>query len=86
METFTVRNRIRRLRFEQGEMTQQALAERVGVTRQTILAVESMKYVPSLELAFRIAAAFGKALEEVFQYEADPLPKKPTSAAAQKSD
>ena len=68
MGTLIVTNHIRRLRFDQGEMTQQALAERVGVTRQTILAIESLKYVPSLELAFRIAAVFGKPLEEVFRY------------------
>ena len=71
METASrVRNSIRRLRFEAGEMTQQHLAERAGVTRQTIIAIEGLKYSPSLELAFRIAAAFGKPLEEVFQYEA----------------
>jgi putative transcriptional regulator len=64
-----VRNQIRRLRFEAGELTQQALAERVGVSRQTIVALEAAKYSPSLELAFRIAAAFGRPLEEVFQYE-----------------
>lgn len=69
MGTVTVRNQIRRLRFESGEMTQQALAERVGVTRQTIVAIEGAKYAPSLELAFRIAAAFRKPLEEVFQFQ-----------------
>jgi putative transcriptional regulator len=62
-------NRIRRLRFDNGEMTQQALAERVGVTRQTIIALEAGKYVPSLLLAFRLAAAFGVRVEDVFQYE-----------------
>ena len=62
-------NRIRRLRFDNGEMTQQALAERVGVTRQTIIALEAGKYVPSLLLAFRLAAAFGVRVEEVFQYD-----------------
>ncbi len=50
------------------EMTQQALAERVGVTRQTIMAIEKGKYSPSLEVAFKIARVFGKPLEEVFQY------------------
>ncbi len=65
-----VLNHVRRLRFEAGEMTQQALAERVGVTRQTIIAIEGAKYAPSLELAFRIAAAFGRPLAEVFEYEA----------------
>jgi putative transcriptional regulator len=69
MRAGKVRNQIRRLRFEAGEMTQQALAERVGVSRQTIIALEAAKYSPSLELAFRIAEAFGRPLEEVFQYE-----------------
>jgi putative transcriptional regulator len=65
-------NRIRRLRFEHGEMTQQALAERVGVTRQTILALEAGKYTPSLTLAFRLARAFGLPVEGVFQYDGGP--------------
>ena len=65
----TVRNNIRRLRFDAEEMTQQALADAVGVSRQTIVAIEAAKYSPSLELAFRIAQAFGKPLGEVFQYE-----------------
>lgn len=64
-----VRNTIRRLRFEHGEMTQQALADRTGVTRQTIIAVEQGKYAPSLALAFRIARAFRKPLEDVFQFD-----------------
>ena len=64
-----VRNHIRRLRFEHGEMTQQELAEKVGVTRQTIVAVEKEKYSPSLEAAFRIARAFGLPLEDVFEYD-----------------
>ena len=64
-----LRNRIRRLRFDRDEMTQQRLAERAGCTRQTIIAVEQGKYVPSLELAFRIAGALGVPLEDVFQYE-----------------
>ena len=66
-----LRNRIRRLRFEHGEMTQQQLAERAGVTRQTILAIESGKYSPSLPLAFRISRAFGLTVEEVFEYGDD---------------
>ena len=61
-------NHIRRLRFDAGEMTQQALADEVGVTRQTIIAIEALKYAPSLELAFRIAYAFGQPLEAVFEY------------------
>ncbi len=63
-----ITNKIRRYRFENGEMTQQQLAKRVGVTRQTINAIELGKYSPSLEVAFRIAAVFGLPLEEVFQY------------------
>lgn len=61
-------NNIRLLRFEHGEMSQAELARRVGVTRQTILALEARKYSPSLELAFKISAAFNKSLPEVFQY------------------
>ena len=64
-----IRNRIRRLRFDQNEMTQEELAKRVGCTRQTIIALEQNRYVPSIELAFRVARAFGVPLEEVFQYE-----------------
>jgi putative transcriptional regulator len=66
-----VTNQIRRLRFDHGEMTQQALAERVGVTRQTIIALEAGKYVPSLGLAFRLARAFGVGVEDVFRYEGE---------------
>ena len=62
-------NLIRRLRFDNGEMTQEALAVRVGVTRQTIIALEAGKYTPSLALAFRIARAFNRRVEDVFQYE-----------------
>jgi putative transcriptional regulator len=61
-------NRIRRLRFEHGEITQEELARRVGVTRQTIIALEGGKYTPSLELAFRIAHAFEVGVEDVFEY------------------
>jgi putative transcriptional regulator len=64
-----ITNRIRRLRFDQGEMTQQELADRVGVTRQTVNAIELGKYSPSLEVAFRIASAFGTGIEDVFSYE-----------------
>lgn len=64
-----IRNEIRRLRFDHGEMTQQQLAERVGVTRQTVIAIEQGKYSPSLEVAFKIADAFGVPIERVFQYE-----------------
>ena len=64
-----IKNRIRRLRFDHNEMTQEKLAIKAGCTRQTIIALEQGKYVPSIELAFRIAKAFGAPLEEVFQFE-----------------
>lgn len=69
MDKFAISNNIRKLRFFQDEMTQKELAERVGVTRQTIVAIESAKYSPSLELAFRIAHVFGVSLDEVFSYD-----------------
>ncbi len=65
----TIKNNIRRLRFENDEMTQQALAEHVEVTRQTIAAIEKGKYSPSLEVAFKISDAFNQPLNEVFSYE-----------------
>jgi putative transcriptional regulator len=68
-----IRNQIRRLRFENGEMTQQQLADKAGVTRQTIIAIEADKYSPSLMLAFKIAKAFDVPLEQVFQYEQNDL-------------
>ncbi len=68
-EPAKITNQIRRFRFEHGEMTQQELADRVGVTRQTILALEAGKYNPSLELAFRIARSFQVSVEEIFQFE-----------------
>ncbi|MFC1944758.1 helix-turn-helix transcriptional regulator [Chloroflexota bacterium] len=64
-----ISNCIRRLRFNSNEMTQEELAKRAGCTRQTIIALEQGKYVPSIELAFKIARTFGVSLEEVFQYE-----------------
>ncbi len=70
-----VTNRIRSLRFSNDEMTQAELAERVGVTRQTIIAIERGKYSPSLEMAFRIARAFGVSLDDVFQYPEDEVVK-----------
>lgn len=63
-----IANTIRRFRFDHDEMTQQELAERVGVTRQTVNAIELGKYSPSLEVAFRMARVFGVPLESVFQY------------------
>lgn len=68
MKPTRVTNDIRRLRFEHGEMTQADLAERIGVTRQTVIAIEQGRYSPSLEMAFRIARVFGVPLEAVFQY------------------
>jgi putative transcriptional regulator len=63
-----VTNSIRALRFANGEMTQAELADRVGVTRQTVIAIEQGRYSPSLEMAFQIARVFGVALDDVFQY------------------
>jgi len=68
-----VTNRIRALRFAAGEMTQADLADRLGVTRQTIIAVEQGRYSPSLEMAFRIAGVFGVPLEDVFDYPKEAL-------------
>ena len=65
-----VTNSIRALRFTHGEMTQADLAERIGVTRQTVIAIEQGKYSPSLEVAFQIAHVFGVPLDDVFQYPA----------------
>jgi putative transcriptional regulator len=79
MSNARLSNNIRRLRFEKGEMTQQHLADIVGVTRQTIIAIEQGKYAPSLTLAFRIARAFGVPLDSVFQYEPES-PAQSTSA------
>ena len=69
MMNFKIKNSIRRLRFDHDEMTQEELANRAGCTRQTIIALEQGKYVPSIELAFKIARAFGVTLEDVFQYQ-----------------
>ena len=69
MDKYKVRNNVRKLRFNSDELTQEQLAEKVGVTRQTIIAIEGGKYAPSLELAFRIALVFGVPLQDVFSYE-----------------
>ena len=69
MTKYRINNNIRKLRFFQNEMTQQQLADKVGVTRQTIIAMEQGKYSPSLELAFRVALAFSVPLDEVFSYD-----------------
>jgi len=66
-----VSNRLRVLRFEHGEMTQADLAAKLGVTRQTVIAIEQGRYSPSLEMAFQIARVFGVPLEAVFQYETE---------------
>jgi putative transcriptional regulator len=71
MDKSRVQNNIRKLRFYNNEMTQEQLAEKVGVTRQTIIAIESAKYSPSLDLAFRIALVFGVPLEDVFSYTSE---------------
>ncbi len=68
MSRNNLQNQVRRLRFENGEMTQQQLAERAGVTRQTIIAIEADRYSPSLTLAFKISRIFNVSIEEVFQY------------------
>ncbi len=78
-----LKNRIRRLRFDNGEMTQQELANRVRVTRQTIIALEANKYAPSLPLAFRIAKVFGVSVEEIFQYN-EPESNKDDNSTTQK--
>jgi putative transcriptional regulator len=64
-----ITNNIRRLRFDHDEMTQQQLADRIRVTRQTVNAIEQGKYSPSLEVAFRIAEVFGQSISDVFQYQ-----------------
>lgn len=69
MKATPITNRIRKLRFEHGEMTQKQLASEVAVTRQTIVAIENAKYSPTLELAFRIAHVFDLKVEEVFTYK-----------------
>jgi putative transcriptional regulator len=67
-----VTNEIRSLRFANGRMTQAELADRIGVTRQTVIAIEQGRYSPSLETAFQIARVFGVRLDDVFQYPGDP--------------
>jgi len=68
-----ITNRVRRLRFDNGELTQQQLADRVAVTRQTIIAIEAGKYAPSLPLAFKLARTFGVSIEQVFEYEDEQM-------------
>jgi len=69
MAKLPIENAIRTFRFQNGEMTQQHLADKVGVTRQTIIAIEQARYSPTLELAFKIAATFNVTLDQVFQYK-----------------
>lgn len=87
-ENVFISNNIRRLRFFANEMTQQELADRTGVTRQTIVAIENGKYFPSLELAFRIAHTFSVPLSDVFSYfpENDPVHKKMVAKQAKKEE
>lgn len=76
MRKAIISNNIRRLRFFASEMTQQELADKTGVSRQTIVAIENGKYFPTLELAFRIAHTFRVPLDEVFSFELAPEPEK----------
>ena len=73
MTGLPIKNQIRRFRFENGEMTQKELASQVGVTRQTIVAIENAKYSPTLELAFKIVEVFGVNIDDVFQYSPENL-------------
>lgn len=77
MKPTRVTNAIRLLRFARGEMTQAELAERIGVTRQTVIAIEQGRYSPSLEVAFQIARALGVPLDEAFQYPDSPNEEDP---------
>lgn len=73
MAKLKIINNIRKLRFYADEMTQQELADKIGVTRQTVLAIEAAKYSPSLELAFKIAEVFNVPLDEVFKYKSSEI-------------
>ncbi len=73
IKTKTITNTLRRLRFDRNEMTQQALADAVNVSRQTIVAIEKGKYSPSLEVAFKVADVFSVAIGEVFQYQSEDV-------------
>ena len=75
MKPTRVTNSVRGLRFRADEMTQAELADRIGVTRQTVIAIEQGRYSPSLEMAFRIAHVFGVGLDDVFQYTPDQEPQ-----------
>ncbi len=82
MPKIQISNRIRELRFTAGELTQQTLADRVGITRQTVVALEQGKYYPSLELAFRVAETFGVGVEEVFQRQSNSSQSKRSTKAS----
>jgi putative transcriptional regulator len=77
MKKCTINNNIRKLRFHADEMTQQELADKTGVARQTIVAIENGKYFPTLELAFRVAHVFKVPLDAVFTFSLEDSPKKP---------
>jgi len=74
MSASPIGNHLRRLRFDNGEMTQEALARAVGVTRQTVVALETGRYAPSLELAMRLASVFGRGVDDVFYWIEPPAP------------
>ena len=76
MNKYSINNNIRKIRFELDEMSQEQLAEKVGVTRQTIIAIEKGRYSPSLELAFKIAQVFERPLDQVFTYDLYKDPEK----------
>ncbi|MER5732041.1 helix-turn-helix transcriptional regulator [Streptomyces sp. NPDC002138] len=81
-----VTNTIRALRFAHGEMTQAELADRIGVTRQTVIAIEKGRYSPSLQMAFQIARVFKAPLDEVFQYPDDEAPDTDTDTGNAKGN
>ena len=74
MGDLAIGNHLRRLRFDNGEMTQDALAKSAGVTRQTVISLEAGRYAPSLELAMRLARVFGRGVDDVFYWRAPPAP------------
>lgn len=74
MAELAIGNHLRRLRFEHGEMTQDALAKSAGVTRQTVISLEAGRYAPSLELAMRLARVFGRGVDDVFYWRTPPAP------------
>lgn len=77
MTASPIGNHLRRLRFDHGEMTQEALAKAAGITRQTIIALEGGRYAPSLELAMRLAHVFGRGVDDIF-FWTEPPPPRPT--------